>query len=390
MKLGKLLYCSPLMAAVMMLHSGTVLFAADKEPEQTRQLMTAAANGPEPLFQYIRQTKAKAPLIYSQWYVDRLKMKDAEKGKIEQAHRDFGQKFLEVLEVTAPALRKPADAQARQSKATMLLNLADWFGEPAGYGNAYIFDRLQDMATIPIAYLIADLSYPEKYLAVMMKRLVDYPEDVKRNIRVLNIESPEPVFDVQLAIPSAAEMETMKNPSADASRILDPLRSIWSGKARDIQKWRQEHDRPFDWDRKGKKLRDELPENLVFFVDDDASSNQRPLTSLTRYSGKFHQRLLLGQVSHNIGNLKHFLFFRQKIGKFPTKLPSWWKAGDTHFLTPTDAAFDMAWEPYRTEYGPIYDAAARIYNAVQSNTFYDEDTREIRSFGSRKDALLNR
>ena len=70
--------------------------------------------------------------------------------------------------------------------------------------------------------------------------------------------------------------------------------------------------------------------------------------------------------------------FRQKVGSFPTNPPSWWKPGDGVFPTPTSAAFDEAWAPFRSEYAGQDGPAARVHDAVRSNSFYDEDTRKAK------------
>ena len=155
------------------------VFGADKELEQVQRLATVAQKGPAALLEYIRETGENAPLIYSQWYVDRLAVQNPKKAETEQARREFGRVVLQSLENMAPLLRSPADGQTRQEAAATLLGLADWFGEQPGYGNALLFSRLQDLATVPLAYLIADMSYPETNLVAMSARLVDFPEEIK-------------------------------------------------------------------------------------------------------------------------------------------------------------------------------------------------------------------
>ncbi len=213
--------------AVMLLSAlvclAPAVFGADKEIEQAQRLMTVAQKGPAALLEYTRETGESAPLIYSQWHVDRLATKNPKKAETEQARREFGRVVLQSLENMAPALRSSADAQTRQEAVATLLDLADWFGEQPGYGNARLFSRLQDLATVPLAYLVADLSYPETNLVAMSARLVDFPEEVKRNARVLNTESPESIFDVPPAAKSSVGVWKVMEKAKIADSVVNPL-----------------------------------------------------------------------------------------------------------------------------------------------------------------------
>lgn len=354
------------------------VFGADKELDQVRRLTTFAQKGPAALLEYIRETGESAPLIYSQWYVDRLAVKNPKKAETEQARREFGRVVLQSLENMAPSLRSPADAQTRQEAAATLLDLADWFGELPGYGNALLFSRLQDLATVPLAYLIADLSYPETNLVAMSARLVDFPDEVKRNARVLNTESPEPIFDIPPTAKSSVGVWKVMEKAKIADSVVNPLERAWYRKVSDIRKWQKDHDKQRGLPE-GKRDRDSVPEALAFFVDDEYGAKApKPFTTLNQWDGKYHRRLFLGLGGHNIGDVKAFLLFRQKVGSFPTNPPSWWKPGDGVFPTPTSAAFDEAWAPFRSEYAGQDGPAARVYDAVQSNSFYDEDTRKAK------------
>lgn len=335
--------------------------ASDKALEEVRAMTEAAEQGTEVLHQYIRDGRVSAPTIYSQWYVDRLVEKRSRRAELEQARRDFGKAVLVALERTAVENLNKAESERRERAALMLLDLADWFGEAVGYGNAFVFKRCQDMATVPIAHLIGDLAFPEEKAAVLVSRLVPFPEDVKRNARVLNQEGPSGLF-----VPGRGT----------ADHVLWPLERAWATKRAEIRKWQKEHGKRVHW--AGKQVREELPEEYQFFCDDDLSRAPKPFTTLAQWDRKYHRRLLLGLEGHNIRKVKHLLLFREKVGRFPTKAPSWWKPGNRDFTTPVHVAFDDAWEPYRKEYGPIYGSAAEVYNALQSNTFYDGDTRRVK------------
>ena len=308
----------------------------------------------------------------------RLAVKNPKKAETEQARREFGRVVLQSLEDIASGLRSLADAQKRQQAVATLLDLADWFVEQPGYGNAVLFSRLQDLATVPLAYLIADLSYPETNLVALSARLVDFPEEVKRNARVLNTESPEPIFDVPPTAKSSVGVWKVMEKAKIADSVVNPLERAWYRKVADIRKWQKEHDKQRGLPE-GKRDRDAVPEALAFFVNDGYGAKApKPFNTLNQWDGKYHRRLFLGLGGHNIGNVKTFLLFRQKVGSFPTNPPSWWKPGDGVFPTPTKAAFREAWMPFRNEYDVQYAPASRVYDAVQSNSFYDKDTRKAK------------
>lgn len=354
------------------------VLGADKEIELAQHLVNVAQQGPAALLEYVRNTGERAPHIFSQWYVDGLAKKNPKKAEVEQVRREFGRVVLQSLENMAPALRSPTDAQTRQEAAATLLDLADWFGEQPGYGNALLFSRLQDLATVPLAYLISDLSYPETNVVAMVSRLVDFPEEVKRNARVLNTESPQPIFDVPPTVKSSVGVWKVTEKATIADSVVNPLERAWYRKVSDIQKWQKEYDKQSGLPE-GKRIRDAVPEELAFFVDDEYGAEApKPFTTLNQWDKKYHRRLFLGLGSHNIADIKAFLLFRQKVGSFPTNPPSWWKPGDGVFPTPTKAAFHDAWTPFRSEYDVQYSPASRVYEAIQSNSFYDEDTRKAK------------
>ena len=106
----------------------------------------------------------------------------------------------------------------------------------------------------------------------------------------------------------------------------------------------------------------------------------------------------------NIRHVQAFLLFREKVGHFPTKpvfteeqikrrekfIAEEAKRGvligrlEDGFNSPVTAAFCLAWEPYRSEYGPIYDTAALVYEQVKSGQFLDEDSRYFQDYESLK------
>jgi hypothetical protein len=389
----RLLLYVPFFAALLRFMPGSL--EAEGEPERIRRMTDVAREGPARLLEYMRETRECAPLIYSQWYVDRLAATNSRRAEVEQAWREFGRTVLQSLEEMAPRLRSRLDARLHQDTALMLLDLADWFGEPPGYGNALLFHRLQDLATVPLAYLVADLSYTETNLMAMTARLVEFPEDVRRNARVLNLEAPEPIFEVPARSRSSVGVWDVMERVKIADGIVNPLERAWFRKVNEIMQWHKERGAPSGLPA-GRGTREAAPEELAFYVDDEYRSAAGPFTTLHLWNGKYHRRLLLGLGSQNMREVRSLLMFRRKVGQYPTcprfspkqqlavkeEIETAGKKGikivplEEAYSSIQEAAFAQAWEPFRIEFGPTYSTAYAVYNSVLSNNFYDQDTRK--------------
>ncbi len=336
--------------------------------EKIEGLSSEAEKGPEALLQHVEASKEKAPLIYSKWYVDeRIAPKDPKRAELETAKREFGRKLLVALEKTSLELQAQKDSKERARMAKVLLDLADWAGEPPGYGNAWLFYRLQSLATVPIGYLIANLSFPEAEIKPLVDRLVDFPDDVKKNVRVLNLEAPEPIF---------------KTAGKTADEVLRPLEVVWFKKLSEATKWKKRNSEESSFPT-GKKGRDELPDSLAFSIDDEIS-NIRPFTVLNQWDIKFHRKLIIGLADQNIKELHSFLSFRQKVGKFPDRIDYTEEeraaiktekekleskgfkiiSFEDSYSSQREAAFAKAWEPFSMQYGAEDAGAFLVYESI--------------------------
>lgn len=336
-------------------------------------LSSIAFGGPETLMAHIRANDTKPPLIYSQWYVDQIAKTNQAVAKIEQAHREFGRSVLKSLEDYAPCLRRQINWRTREEQLVALLDLADWFGARFGYGNAILVHRLHDMASVHIAYLTSDMSYPETRLNCWVARLVDWPEDVRRNVNALNIELGRSLFRVSQNVQSTIDIWDPVQRGMLADRLVAQINDVWRRKDSDIETWQRKnglHMIP----QVGGVLRKAVPDELAFFVDDDVSSCN-PFTALNIWDRKYHRKLYLGLGGHNIRKTRYLLLFRQKVGGFPTNPPVPWLECD--YSTPIDMAFDMAWNPYRPEFGNIDDPAYEVFASLRENSFCDEDMRMV-------------
>ncbi len=315
-------------------------------------------------------TRAKAdriapPLIHSEWYVSESGQAPTGQLAFEQQKRRFGRRLLEALDRTSDEILAMTDSPSRERIATTLLDLGDWISERPGYGNMFIFERCQDMATVPLAYLVADLGYPVSKLDAPTARLRTWVDFARMAPDALNSELPQPLF-------VAGQGKTLEE-------VQEPLmRAYRQGRVR-VQEWVKAN--LARWTiPDGKRVRESLPADLRFFCDDEVLGFH---TTLELWDAKNHRRLVSGLGGVSVDEIRHFLLFRKKVGRFPTEPPAGWTPGD-RFDTPIRAAFDDAWEPYRKDHGPIYADAALVYTGVVTNTFYDRDTtaKRIQQAGS--------
>jgi hypothetical protein len=308
----------------------------------------------------IKAEHVPPPAIHSEWYVRESGRVPADRTDVELRKRQCGRRLLELLDRTSEENLATMDTVARERAANLLLDLGDWIAGEPRYGNLFILQRCQDLATVPLAHLATDLSYPESKLDALANRLRTWAELSRLCADALNAEAPAPVF-------VAGEGSTF----ADVQR---PLERAWDKGVRQIMAWQEASGR-LAIGPPSRTLRAALPAELKFYCDDDLFGES---TTRERWDVKFHSGLVLGLGGVNAENLRRFLLFRKKVGRFPTEPPSWCKPGRGSRETPIEAAFEAAWRPFRMELGPIYGRAARVYVEVTTNTFYDEDTRHRR------------
>ena len=368
---------------VWALAGSAIAATAPNELEQARTLASQAEKDIFAISNYIANEKVPSFSIYSQWYVDRLAKKDPIRGELEQARRDFGTKLITTLEAWAKNETLPVTSQEREKQALALLYLSEWIGQKPGYGNALLFVRTQDLASVPIGHLIADLSYPESKLPPLVDRLLYEADATDILIRSLNVESGEHRFTLPVPCPSVAGIFDSEKRGKIYFAKKEQSNFIWHKNMRRImQIWES---RP-DWKKHNGyfspdiswKIRDELPEDLQFFADDEHPQGMEAGMGIDyMWPRKFHKQLLLG-FQLRAAAIKGFLLFRQCVKKFPTTPPpSWYPGKDNIIDTPIKAAFEVAWRPFAKGEFLNYHAcgyAARCYEAIRDNKFYDYGT----------------
>lgn len=335
--------------------ASSAIASEDPQARKLDVLNEGLNSGLQALVTRVKADKIPPPLIHSEWYVSESRQAPTGQLAFEQQNRQFGRRLLEALERTSDEILAMTDSPSRERIATTLLDLGDWISQRPGYGNMFIFERCQDMATIPLAHLVADLSYPEAKLDALTARLRTWVDFARMAPDALNSELPEPIFVV-------GQGKTL-------DEVQEPM----------MRAYRQERTRVQEWVKAnlarwtipdGKRVRESVPADLRFFCDDEVLGFH---TTLELWDVKNHRRLVSGLGGVSVDQIQHFLLFRKKVGRFPTEPPTGWTPGN-RFNPPVKAAFFEAWEPYRKDHGPIYDDAALVYMGVVTNTFYDRDT----------------
>ncbi len=371
-------------SALAMFLAGTSPAAGQKVgPSRLQELRAGLKGGVREFAAYVKRTRAAAPLIHSRWYVETMLREPPARLAYERAKREFGRRLLVALDECAGEMLRLDDSPKREVAAEMLLDLRDWTAGRPGYGNMLLLHRCQDIALVPLAHLIADLNFPVRTLDQLVGRLMTLPDQRKLNAEVLNTESPrgvrfEPGSDRMPAKWARAfRYLTPEERRAEAMRI--PMMRTWRAGWRRIIEWRrgQGDKLPVLW-LKGSSHRAKLPKDLQFFCDDNKRLD--PFTTAKQWDAKRHYRLLLGLGAYSDRrSVESLLLFRKKVGYFPTRPPAG-SMVDSFIKDPIERAFDAAWNPYNSKYGPIYGSAALLYKEVRSNTFCDYDTRRRKGY----------
>ena len=348
----------------------TLLLAGQRyrrELDEVQALTLAAKQGFHPLLWHIRDNKVEPFTIYSKWYVETALTNDLERVKLEMARRDFGKELLVSLKREAPGLNGEFSATEHERNAEALLELADWFNKPVGYGNAWMFNRLQDLAAIPLAYMIADMDYPEEKLIEKCSKLVMSEIGVEKNYQILNVEGPDPNL---FSIPKVK----VKNVLDEDERIryFDklswPLERAWAKKRTRITKIipRRSTGNLSEDDRM------KCPGELQFFIDDVNKLRNVPATTLDRWDIKWHHSFIVGLHVRNAEYVQYFLLFRQEIRHFPTEPKRFNPMFDNG--NKVVQAFRQTWRERFQNNSGIGENAGQIYSGVLKRNVRDLDS----------------
>jgi hypothetical protein len=350
------------------------------ESEQIRVFTRALeAEGLGAVLTVARTNGWRAPLIHSKYWVDRFVKQNPNEIKLERAIRGFGRDLALALDAEAKRLQTPLSSTDRIQAARLLFDLSDWLKEAKGYGNFFLTTRCQDLALVPVAYVIADLDFPLDEAETLVSRFLPEDEDREFRAAVLDGEAPKKFVG------------TLRDGRLDKDTQLEQK---WGRGYVAVEKWYKE--KRIQGRMEDPQVREQAPDELAFFLDDDY---QQPKTTSAYWDKKLHCALV-GVRYGNIWLVRDFLLFREKVGRFPTK-PVFSKEQlefrekeiaeaakrdvrigrfEEGYESLLEAAFAQEWEPYRSQYGALYGTAARVYERVKSGKFLDYDSEQFQDY----------
>jgi len=313
------------------------------------------------------------PHIPTKWHVEHISTGADQ--RVETVSREFGKELVGRLAALAPKLRQPITQEQRYEYTVQLLDLSEWCAATEGYGNVLLAQRCLNLACVPLAPLIADLSFPAERYAPLLKRLKPswLGPEVRR--RILNKEAGAEVF-----------------PRAEKQQ--EELEAVWAWGGI----WRRERHDPGFIDREWKAYPEEYAKrrdspviraNLDFFADDEYWKRPKPGTLKTRWEIKWHEMLVGGWGEVTTANAALALAeFRAKVGHFPTE------DNPQAPMRGGEGAFHEAWQkanwppPRDNKEFEIWDTRFRryssawsLYDAVQQGGILDEDSAAEKAAG---------
>ena len=394
----------------------TARFGAPVDPDEPRcwaELGEIARKGPDALLNRIREEQTPAPLIYSKWFVDeRIARVSEPRAELERAKREFGRAWAVQLEEESGIIRALTTTAEHEAKARTLLDLADWIGSEGGYGNLWLFFRLQDLANISVGHLLSDKDYPMDSLEQIAPRLLKNIDIyTKIGIRALNAEAPEPMFKLGKVKPDPKYGPPLTNGDREDD-IQGPAFVAWHKNLTEATKQlrKTQKDGEYVGSLSGEEKRSRLPDDLQFFIDDEHEITARPFTTVAQWDVKFHYKFLLGLVGSNVKYSLALMEFRRRVGRIPdpyifspeeiergtkekedyakrgVKIVPFWEIPD---FDAREFAFEKAWKALPglpNDERNDYYGAYWIFKLVQENKLYDDDYEESKK-GEKKQAI---
>jgi len=293
------------------------------------------------------------PMINSKYFAERIVKKEPALAPLEKVKRSFGYKLAQALDGVATNVQQKATSDVRVRQAEQLLNLGAWLKTEVGYGNYLLFARCESLTAVPLAYLIADLSFPLEKIAALRNRITTPSGEREFRRTVLNREAPKPFIDPLVGTDSEQDDQMQMASYKQWNIMVD---------------WFEAHKVT-----RGNWKRSALPDDMAFFLDESLSGTR---TTVESWDEDRHSSAMVNSCrDNNVEQIDCFFTYRQLVGKFPTTPPKWWKPDDL-LHSKIEAAFMDAMELYRRKYGAIYGIAARIYVQVNDGTFMDWESHD--------------
>ena len=314
----------------------------------------------------IHAKELSVPYIPSAWFVRGIT--NAAQQKSFESARSLGRDMALRLVTAAEEVRSMVPSESLEKKTMNLCDLSDWLAATNGYGNLFLAQRCLDIAAVGAAKLAANISFPADKCSALARRFDAPWMSAGTRARLLNDE---------LAI------DFFKGTSQEE------LESAWSTAHAELTKLT-------------------VPSHgKIGFCDDDEISGIRPVTLVTMWDKKWHERIVNGLELRNVAKARALITFRTTVGEFPLapsftdeeikdekalieanarkgiKVVSFADA----YHSPGEAAFAQAWKKkavrptgmsnstYET-YVHIATTAWTAFDEVTRGKFADEDFRE--------------
>lgn len=309
------------------------------------------------LVELAKDMRWTTPKIHSEYWVEGIGTNQANRIVLEKAKRTLGLAIAKQLDVEATEIAEPGNSEVRENQARRLLDAAEWMRGSPGYGNLMLTMRAENLAYVPIGYLVADTSFPTNKITRLMQRVRSPQSALQFQIDVLNDEAPE-----------AIGVRLTGDTNSDERR----LKEEWFKNMKLVAAWCRDNN---IYPNQAYKHRDKMPPQCAFYVDDGFT--KPPYTSVNKWDEKQHQSICVyGGVKDVRPGVDALFLFRLKAGVFPTTPPKWFNQNEKIY-TPVQAAFVQAWEPFRNEYGPIGDLAGSVYESIKAQKFVDWETSQL-------------
>ncbi|HWA28872.1 MAG TPA: hypothetical protein VG734_24690 [Lacunisphaera sp.] len=246
----------------------------------------------------------QAPHIPSQWHTENVSA--GEQREVDIAARAFGRALLTQQAAVARRVQLLPVGAGLHELTEQMLALARWCWGTEGYGNSLLAQRSIDLATVGVARLTFDLSFPLDKCAQLAAQLEQPWLATNARVRILNKEAGVALFP-----PNLDDQETLeriwgtgclyllerKNPRIRAKLQLPPG--------------------PLAAERQAPALR----AHLDFFADLEPAARPKPQTLPAIWDVKAHALIVNGAVNSpwNIGRARALLAYRQRVGYYPGK-----------------------------------------------------------------------
>lgn len=174
--------------------SASVRFETVKDVQAARDLLKRI--GLKSFTEEVLSQKIKAPPIHSRYWLDQFARGDGEKQSLERAFRDFGYEVALQLDRMAIETCKNPYGHREKERLDWFLRFSNWILRPEKYENFRIASRAEDVATISLLRVIADLDVPDEEIEAYFNRFMSAEKSAMLRANIL-FEDSAGSFDVR-------------------------------------------------------------------------------------------------------------------------------------------------------------------------------------------------